>query len=33
MNGKYVGNRPVKISRSDWKERSFQNKKKDGMGE
>ncbi len=33
MNGKYVGNRPVKITRSEWKDRSYQNKKKDGLEE
>lgn len=31
MNGKYVGNRPVKISKGKWKDRSFQQKKKDGL--
>ena len=23
MNGQYVGNRPIKLSRSDWKDRSI----------
>jgi RNA recognition motif-containing protein len=31
MNGKYVGNRPIKISKGKWVERSFQSKKKDGL--
>ena len=33
MNNKYVGNRPIKIERSEWKERSYKNKKGDGLEE
>ncbi len=29
MNGKYVGNRPVKITKSNWKDRLFENRKDD----
>jgi RNA recognition motif-containing protein len=29
MNGKYVGNRPVKLMPSKWKERCIENKKDD----
>jgi len=27
LNGKYVGNRPVKLMKSQWKERCYDNKK------
>lgn len=31
MNGKYVGNRPVKISKGKWLDRSYLKKKNDGL--
>lgn len=31
MNGKYVGNRPVKLSKSTWMQRSYQKKRNDGL--
>lgn len=31
MNGKYVGNRPIKILKGKWAERSYQKKKADGL--
>ena len=33
MNLKYIGNRPVKLLKSKWKERMYENKKNDGLGE
>jgi len=32
MNGKYIGNRPCKLSKSTWDERSLHTKRKDGGG-
>ncbi|EWS72876.1 RNA-binding protein 42 (RBM42)-like RNA recognition motif protein (macronuclear) [Tetrahymena thermophila SB210] len=32
MNGKYVGNRPVKLMKSEWEKRSFIEKKEDDLG-
>jgi len=32
MQGKYIGNRPVKLSKSDWETRSFGTKKDDELG-
>ena len=31
MNGKYIGNRPVLITKSKWQDRSLQKKKNDGL--
>lgn len=28
MNGKYVGNRPIKLRKSNWKERNIENVRK-----
>lgn len=32
MNGKYIGNRPVKLMKSEWEDRSFSEKKDDDLG-
>lgn len=32
MNGKYIGNRPCKLSKSTWDERSSANKRPGGPG-
>ncbi|EGR32077.1 polyadenylate-binding protein, putative, partial [Ichthyophthirius multifiliis] len=32
MQGKYIGNRPVKLQKSEWEKRSFSSKKDDDLG-